>query len=117
MPLYLFKNRNYVVLSLCASVATAMFYGLNIIWPQQISALYAGSGKSGAWMAVSTHAPDSLSAHQTDERGHTVYFDGRRNLRSSPGITSRETHRQDKMATRCCLLHLDSVLERNGGHN
>ncbi|KAK5215234.1 hypothetical protein LTS03_011629 [Exophiala xenobiotica] len=56
MPLYLFKNRNYVVLSLCASVATAMFYGLNIIWPQQISALYAGSGKSGAWMACTLTA-------------------------------------------------------------
>jgi hypothetical protein len=55
IPLYLFKNRNYVCLMIVASVGSMIFYALAIVWPQQIAALYGASQEATGWISVSTN--------------------------------------------------------------
>ncbi|EXJ63305.1 uncharacterized protein A1O5_11626 [Cladophialophora psammophila CBS 110553] len=56
MPLYLFRNRNYVALSIVASVGSMIFYALNIVYPQQISAVYGKSVQTTGWMSCTLTA-------------------------------------------------------------
>jgi len=61
MPLYLFKNRNYVALMVVASVGSMIFYALNIVWPQQIAAVYGKSVETTGWMSVRmSEAPKTI---------------------------------------------------------
>ncbi|KAF5988510.1 fungal trichothecene efflux pump [Fusarium coicis] len=50
MPLYMFANRNFMCLTTVASVASMIFYALNIVYPLQISAVYGKSVQTTGWM-------------------------------------------------------------------
>lgn len=54
MPLFLWKNRNFVVLTLVATVGCLVFYALNIIWSTQITTIYGKSPEAAGWITVST---------------------------------------------------------------
>lgn len=53
MPLYLIKNSNYVIMMLVASVGSMVYYALNIVWPEQITAVYRKDSLTTGWMSVS----------------------------------------------------------------
>lgn len=54
MPLYLFRNLNYVALMIVASVGSMIFYANNIVYPQHIAAVYGKSIQTTGWMSVRT---------------------------------------------------------------
>lgn len=53
MPLFLFKNRNYLMLAVVATVGSLNFYALNVIWPGQVANVYGKSPDAAGWMTVS----------------------------------------------------------------
>lgn len=52
MPLYLFKNRNFVALTLISAVGAMIFYASNIVYPQQIVVIWQKSASQAGWYAV-----------------------------------------------------------------
>ena len=52
MPLFLFRNRNYICLAAVAAIGSLVFYALNIIWPTQVATIYGKSPDAAGWMTV-----------------------------------------------------------------
>jgi hypothetical protein len=52
LPIHLFQSRNFVALSIISGVGGMMFYALNIIYPQQITAIWGESVETTGWMTV-----------------------------------------------------------------
>lgn len=53
LPTKLLKNVNYVAVCVAASVGTMIYFSLNVLWPQQIAALYTTDPVQAGWLAVS----------------------------------------------------------------
>ena len=53
LPMNLLKIRNYVIAVIAGTVAQMVYYSLNVLWPQQISALYTSNNALIGWMSVS----------------------------------------------------------------
>ncbi len=53
VPMYLFRNRNYVALTVVCSVGSMIFYALNIVYPTQLSALFGATPNQTGWLSVS----------------------------------------------------------------
>jgi len=56
LPMHLLKNRNYVVAVIAGTVAQMVYYSLNVLWPQQIAALYTQENALIGWMSCTTGA-------------------------------------------------------------
>lgn len=56
VPIYLLKNRNFVTLMTCSTVGSMVFYSLNIIWPQQIGALFDSTPSEIGWISCTLTA-------------------------------------------------------------
>jgi hypothetical protein len=54
IPFYLFKNRGYISLLTCATVASMFYYSALLLWPQQINAMYTTDIIYSGWLSVST---------------------------------------------------------------
>lgn len=55
LPRRLVTNRNYIALTCCGGVGTMIFFSLNILWPQQITALgYGTTNVQIGWLSVSS---------------------------------------------------------------
>jgi len=58
IPLYLFKNRNYICFTVLGTVVSMIYYGVSIIYPQQIATLFGKSATATGWIGVSCrHRP------------------------------------------------------------
>lgn len=53
LPLRILKNRNYIAIVVVASVGQMAFFGLAVIWPEQIAYLYPHDNITIGWMSVS----------------------------------------------------------------
>lgn len=53
LPTKLLKNVNYVAVCIAASVGTMIYFSMNVLWPQQIHALYTTDPVKAGWLAVS----------------------------------------------------------------
>ncbi len=53
LPLALLKDRNYIAVLVTSSVATMIYFSMNVIWPQQIAALYTTNNVQIGWLSVS----------------------------------------------------------------
>ncbi|KAI9767505.1 MAG: hypothetical protein M1835_007033 [Candelina submexicana] len=51
LPLDLLKNRNYIAVLVTSSVATMIYFSMNVIWPQQIAALYTTDNIQIGWLS------------------------------------------------------------------
>ncbi|KAI9696209.1 MAG: hypothetical protein M1836_005762 [Candelina mexicana] len=51
LPLDLLKNRNYIAILVTSSVATMIYFSMNVIWPQQIAALYTTDNIQIGWLS------------------------------------------------------------------
>lgn len=51
--LSLFKNRNFVCLTMVSGIGSMIFFALNLIYPQQIVAVWAEPSETTGWMSVS----------------------------------------------------------------
>jgi hypothetical protein len=55
LPPKLLKNKNYVAISTAACVGTIIYFSMNVLWPQEIAALYTTDPVKAGWLAVSSH--------------------------------------------------------------
>jgi hypothetical protein len=55
LPLRLLKIRNYSVAVIVGTVGQMVYYALNVLWPQQITALYTTNNALIGWMSVSLY--------------------------------------------------------------
>jgi hypothetical protein len=63
IPRRLIKNRNYIALTCCGCVGTMIYFSLNILWPNQITALgYGTTNIQIGWLSVSIPPPPSFSS-------------------------------------------------------
>lgn len=53
VSLRLFKNRNFVALTMVSGVGAMIFYALNLTYPQQVAAVWAEDSESSGWLTVS----------------------------------------------------------------
>jgi hypothetical protein len=60
MPIKLLKNRNYVAVSCSACVGTMIYFSMNILWPQQVAALYETDQTAIGWLSVCTYHSNTL---------------------------------------------------------
>jgi hypothetical protein len=54
VPLYLFKERTYVSLAVCAAVASMMFYAVNVMSSLEATYLFDVSLMETGWISVRT---------------------------------------------------------------
>ncbi|KAI9718535.1 MAG: hypothetical protein M1812_003986 [Candelaria pacifica] len=52
LPFELLKNRNYVAVLVTCSVATMIYFSMNVIWPQQVAALYTTDNIQIGWLSL-----------------------------------------------------------------
>jgi hypothetical protein len=52
LPIRLLKIRNYVVAIIVGSVGQMVYFSLNVLWPQQIAALYTTNNANIGWISV-----------------------------------------------------------------
>jgi hypothetical protein len=57
LPIRLLKIRNYAVAVIVGTVGQMVYYALNVLWPQQIAALYTTDNAMIGWMSVSCSLP------------------------------------------------------------
>lgn len=62
LPTKLLRNVNYVAVCVAASVGTMIYFSLNVLWPQQIAALYTTDPIKAGWLAVSRVHPSGKHA-------------------------------------------------------
>jgi hypothetical protein len=60
LPLRLLKIRNYSVVVIVGTVGQMVYYALNVLWPQQITALYTTNNALIGWMSVSCYSLKGL---------------------------------------------------------
>lgn len=58
VALYLFKNRNFVALTMVSGVGAMIFYALNLVYPQQIASVWGEDSVSSGWLTVGN--PDTV---------------------------------------------------------
>lgn len=106
LPLKILKNRNYIAIVIVSAVGQMAFFGLSVIWPEQISALYATNDVTIGWMSVSITASSFKSFAKSRFQ---VYI--------GPGPcpwgdccwASSQARRARKMAARLLLCRTDCV--------
>ena len=54
LPMKLLKNRNYVAISVTACVGTMIYFSMNVLWPQQVAALYTTDETTIGWLSCTT---------------------------------------------------------------
>lgn len=52
LPVKMLKNRNFIAACIVGTVGQMVYYALNVLWPQQITALYTTDNITIGWMAV-----------------------------------------------------------------
>ncbi|KAJ9310837.1 hypothetical protein DTO271D3_8880 [Paecilomyces variotii] len=60
LPTKLLRNVNYVAVCVAASVGTMIYFSLNVLWPQQIAALYTTDPIKAGWLACTTGSSVAL---------------------------------------------------------
>lgn len=65
LPLRLLKIRNCSVSVMVGTIGQMVYYALNVLWPQQITALYTTNNPTIGWMSVST---SSLQTRQHTDK-------------------------------------------------
>jgi len=60
MPLRLWKNMPYVTTVLTASIGAMIYYSMNVLWPVQVTSLYATDMLTIGWMACAVGGPTIL---------------------------------------------------------
>ncbi|KPI41091.1 putative MFS-type transporter YusP [Cyphellophora attinorum] len=51
LPMHLFKSPGYLAMVVTATVGSIVYYGMNVLWPQQIAFLFGGSAIHKGWLA------------------------------------------------------------------
>ncbi|EXJ75055.1 uncharacterized protein A1O5_01751 [Cladophialophora psammophila CBS 110553] len=51
IPMYLFRNRGFVTMTMCSSSGSMVFYALSVLWPGQIHALFTQSPTLIGWLS------------------------------------------------------------------
>jgi hypothetical protein len=60
IPVAFFKNRGYMALVCCATVASMFYYSAVLLWPQQVAALYTTEITYGGWLSCTVSAATAL---------------------------------------------------------
>ena len=60
IPVEFFKNRGYMALVCCATVASMFYYSAVLLWPQQVAALYTTDITYGGWLSCTVSAATAL---------------------------------------------------------
>lgn len=60
IPTVFFRNRGYMALVCCATVASMFYYSAVLLWPQQVSALYTTDLAYGGWLSCTVSAATAL---------------------------------------------------------
>lgn len=55
VPMSLFKITNYSAIIVAASVGTMIYFSMNVLWPEQIAALYTSDNIQIGWLSVSKY--------------------------------------------------------------
>jgi hypothetical protein len=53
IPVKFFRNRGFMALVACATVASMFYYSAVLLWPQQVQALYTKDVTYAGWLSVS----------------------------------------------------------------
>lgn len=60
VPVEFFRNRGYMALVCCATVASMFYYSAVLLWPQQVSALYTQDITYAGWLSCTVSAATAL---------------------------------------------------------
>ncbi|KAJ4357516.1 uncharacterized protein N0V89_002092 [Didymosphaeria variabile] len=60
MPMKFFKNRGFISLVACATVASMFYYSAVLLWPQQVAVMYTTDVDYAGWLSCTVSAATAL---------------------------------------------------------
>ncbi|KAF1974292.1 fungal trichothecene efflux pump [Bimuria novae-zelandiae CBS 107.79] len=60
MPMKFFKNRGFISLVACATIASMFYYSAVLLWPQQVSVMYTADIDYAGWLSCTVSAATAL---------------------------------------------------------
>ncbi|KAF2814997.1 fungal trichothecene efflux pump [Mytilinidion resinicola] len=72
MPMKMFRNRGFISLVTCATVASMFYYSAVLLWPQQVSTMYTSDVNYAGWLSCTVSAATALG--QVCAGGMIRYF-------------------------------------------
>ncbi|KAF2476712.1 fungal trichothecene efflux pump [Lindgomyces ingoldianus] len=60
MPMKFFRNRGFISLVACATVASMFYYSAVLLWPQQVSTMYTSDINYAGWLSCTVSAATAL---------------------------------------------------------
>ncbi|KAI1816844.1 fungal trichothecene efflux pump [Poronia punctata] len=60
IPVRFFKNRGFISLVACATVATMFYYSAVLLWPQQVKALFTSDIRYGGWLSATVPSATAI---------------------------------------------------------
>ncbi|KAI3324649.1 fungal trichothecene efflux pump [Xylariaceae sp. AK1471] len=60
IPVKFFRNRGFISLVACATVATMFYYSAVLLWPQQVRALFTTDIKYGGWLSATVPSATAI---------------------------------------------------------
>ncbi|KAI8622965.1 fungal trichothecene efflux pump [Xylariaceae sp. FL1651] len=60
IPVKFFRNRGFISLVACATVATMFYYSAVLLWPQQVRALYTTDISYGGWLSATVPSATAI---------------------------------------------------------
>ncbi|KAF2651220.1 fungal trichothecene efflux pump [Lophiostoma macrostomum CBS 122681] len=78
MPMKFFRNRGFISLVACATVASMFYYSAVLLWPQQVARMYTSDVTYGGWLSCTVSAATALGQIAAGGLirvfGHTRYW-------------------------------------------
>ncbi|ORY09230.1 fungal trichothecene efflux pump [Clohesyomyces aquaticus] len=78
MPMKFFRNRGFISLVACATVASMFYYSAVLLWPQQVAAMYTTDINYAGWLSCTVSAATALgqvcAGGMIKVFGHTRYW-------------------------------------------
>ncbi|KAF2110313.1 fungal trichothecene efflux pump [Lophiotrema nucula] len=60
MPMKFFRNRGFISLVACATVASMFYYSAVLLWPEQVSTMYTSDVSYAGWLSCTVSAATAL---------------------------------------------------------
>lgn len=60
IPVKFFRNRGFISLVACATVATMFYYSAVLLWPQQVKALFTSDIRYGGWLSATVPSATAI---------------------------------------------------------
>ncbi|KAF2735572.1 fungal trichothecene efflux pump [Polyplosphaeria fusca] len=78
MPMKFFRNRGFISLVACATVASMFYYSAVLLWPQQVATMYTSDVTYAGWLSCTVSAATALGQVAAGSMikvfGHTRYW-------------------------------------------